>query len=104
VWFTSPRHAELQTASIRDCGDDDVTVQALYSGISHGTEMKIYQGLAPADQHMEPEENMEGSLSFPIKYGYASVGRIVEAGRTSGFRVGEPVFVAFPHQDVYTLR
>jgi threonine dehydrogenase-like Zn-dependent dehydrogenase len=41
--------------------------------------------------------------SFPIKFGYQNVGRVVVAGARSGFRAGELVFTRFPHQALFTV-
>ena len=43
--------------------------------------------------------------SFPIKYGYASVGRVAEARRTTSadLRPGDAVFVLHPHQSNYVV-
>src|SRR5262249_61673792 len=43
---------------------------------------------------------MGGAFPFPVKYGYATVGR-VEAGPAE--LVGRVVFSLHPHQDVFTL-
>jgi threonine dehydrogenase-like Zn-dependent dehydrogenase len=43
---------------------------------------------------------MAGSFPFPVKYGYANVGR-VEQGPTS--LCGRTVFALHPHQDLFTL-
>lgn len=44
--------------------------------------------------------HQEGDFSFPVKYGYASVGQ-VEAGPDA--LCGRPVFCLFPHQDRYLV-
>jgi threonine dehydrogenase-like Zn-dependent dehydrogenase len=42
---------------------------------------------------------LKGSFAFPIKYGYAMVGRIQEIGRNvTDVTVGDMVFVLHPHQ------
>ena len=114
VWFTSERQAEIRKERIRSSGPGDITVEAIASAISHGTEMTIYRGQAPsADTFLQlpadliqPQETMGGSFAkrFPIKYAYASVGRIVEAGQETTFKPGDLVFVRVPHEDVYTVR
>jgi threonine dehydrogenase-like Zn-dependent dehydrogenase len=104
VWFTAPQRAELLEAPVRMCGPGDITVRAIASGISQGTETLIYRGEGPTDQSMTPETCEGESMgSFPIKYGYQSVGTVIEAGSESGYAEGDLVFVRFPHQDVYTL-
>lgn len=105
VWFTGPRRAELLPAVARPCRPDEVVVQAIASGISQGTETIMYRGEGPKDQPVTPETCEGESMgSFPIKYGYQSVGRVIEAGTASGYAGGELVFARFPHQEVYTVR
>jgi 2-desacetyl-2-hydroxyethyl bacteriochlorophyllide A dehydrogenase len=103
VWFTAPRHAEVRDAEVSSPGRDEVTVAAVASLISLGSEMRIYRGEVPADQEVRPV-TVEGSFAFPIKYGYQVVGRVVEAGEDSAFSGGELVFCRHPHQSRFTIR
>lgn len=84
-------------------GEGEVTVEAEASAISHGTELLVYRGDVPADLALDLP-TLEGSFGFPIKYGYASAGRVVAAGRgVESPRVGDAVFVHHPHQTRYTV-
>jgi 2-desacetyl-2-hydroxyethyl bacteriochlorophyllide A dehydrogenase len=48
---------------------------------------------------------LAGSFRFPIKYGYASVGRVVEVGAgVRQWEVDDLVFVHHPHQTEYVVR
>ena len=54
-------------------------------GISAGTELNVYRGLAPQwRKHMDPKTRLflDGGAdwTWPARYGYASVGRITAAG------------------------
>ena len=100
VWFTAPRQAEIRPADVRPCGESDITVKTMFSGVSHGTEMLVYRGQV-GDHPLGPE-GVEGSYSFPIKYGYANVGRVVAAGSEAEFRPDDLVFTRWTHQDLYT--
>lgn len=104
VWFSAPRTVDLRSETLRPCGTRDVVVRTLASGISQGTETLIYRGEGPKEQKVTPRTSEGESMgSFPIKYGYASVGRVVEAGAESGYAEGDVVFVRFPHQDHYVV-
>src|SRR5207253_2772917 len=47
---------------------------------------------------------LRGSFRFPIKYGYASVGRVVEVGsEVRTLAEGDAVFVHHPHQAAYVV-
>ena len=100
VWFTAPRVAELREERVAPPGPGEVRVHAIASAISHGTEMLVYRGEVPADLALDLP-TLAGSFSFPIKYGYATVGRVLDAGADADFRPGDPVFVHHPHQDVF---
>ncbi|QEC47563.1 zinc-binding dehydrogenase [Baekduia soli] len=102
LWIPSPGVAELRPTTAPDPGPGEIRVRAIASGISSGTEMVLYHGLGPGGQAMTPS-TCEGRWDLPVKYGYQSVGRVIDAGRDSGFSGGELVFCRFPHQDVYTI-
>jgi 2-desacetyl-2-hydroxyethyl bacteriochlorophyllide A dehydrogenase len=82
---------------------DEVTVATVASAVSHGTEMLVHRGEVP--EHLELDlPTLRGSFRFPIKYGYASVGRVVERGAAvTRLAIGDLVFVHHPHQDRYTV-
>ncbi|MCK0120554.1 chlorophyll synthesis pathway protein BchC [Loktanella sp. F6476L] len=61
----------------------DIVVAVRHSGISSGTEKLFWSG------DMPPFPGM----GYPLIPGYEAAGEVVEAGRDSGFRVGEHVFV-----------
>lgn len=99
VWFGAPQMVEIRCESLPAlAGPRDVRVHALASGISHGTEMLVYRGEAPADLAFDLP-TLAGSFALPAKYGYALVGQVVEAGaNVAQLAVGDRVFVHHPHQ------
>jgi threonine dehydrogenase-like Zn-dependent dehydrogenase len=77
----------------------EVLVQALYSGVSRGTESLVFTGRVPPGEHARMRgPHQEGEFTFPIKYGYAAVGRIVQ-----GPGVGRIVFCLHPHQTAFCV-
>jgi 2-desacetyl-2-hydroxyethyl bacteriochlorophyllide A dehydrogenase len=103
VWFTGPRQVELRDEPVGVLGTNDVRVRALTSAISHGTEMLVFRGEVPDGLDLDLP-TLKGSFAFPIKYGYASVGEVVEVGQTvANLHVGEKVFALHPHQTEYTV-
>ena len=104
VWFTSARNLELRAASARPPGQREVRIEAVFSGISHGTEMMVYRGEVPQDLSLDSAlPTLQGSFSFPVKYGYASVGRVVDVGSgVNGLTEGDLVFAFNPHETCYT--
>lgn len=103
VWFPRARAVELRPEPRATLEDGDVRVSAIASAISHGTEMLVYRGEVPRELALDLA-TLAGSFAFPIKFGYASVGRVVEVARdVRDVRVGDLVFVHHPHQDDYRV-
>jgi 2-desacetyl-2-hydroxyethyl bacteriochlorophyllide A dehydrogenase len=103
VWFPSRRSVELRVEPLPRPGPSDVQVETLVSGLSHGTEMLVYRGEVPADLPLDLP-TLRGGFGFPIKYGYASVGRVVEIGPgVHRVALGDLVFAFHPHQTAYVV-
>jgi len=103
VWFASPRQVELREEAIPAVGPQDARVEAIASAISHGTEMLVFRGQVPEEFELDLP-TLRGSFRFPIKYGYASVGRVVEVGsEVRTLAEGDAVFVHHPHQAAYAV-
>ena len=83
VVLEKPLHLSLCELDLAAAGDDDVVVEIEWSGISTGTEKLLWSGRMPSFPGM----------GYPLVPGYESVGRISAAGRGSGRRVGDRVFV-----------
>jgi hypothetical protein len=100
-WTTAPGQGELRREILPVRGPDEVVVEASFSGISRGTERLVYQGLVPASQHSLMRAPFQaGDFTFPVKYGYSSVGVVVDGGEAwRGLRV----FCLHPHQDRYVV-
>lgn len=103
LWFAGPREAELRPETIHPPGPGDVRVQAIASAISHGTEMLVYRGDVSPDTTLDLP-TLAGDYGFPIKFGYAAVGRVLDAGAgVEDLAPGDPVFVHHPHQSVFNV-
>src|SRR3546814_10627199 len=50
-WITRPGHGELRVEPVPPPRDGEILVEALYSGISRGTETLVFTGRVPASQH-----------------------------------------------------
>jgi len=105
LWFSRARKAELREEEVETPRGDEILVEALYSGISHGTEMLVYRGEVPPDLELDTSlKTMKGSFRFPIKYGYSSVGKVVQVGpEASRLNLDDVVFVHHPHQTHYIV-
>ena len=100
-WVVEPGRGEIRSESLRPPSSDEVVVQALFSGISRGTEALVFGGRVPESERVRMRAPFqEGEFPSPVKYGYASVGR-VECG--PGDLKGRTVFVLHPHQTRYVV-
>ena len=104
LYFTGPSAAAIRSTSV-EMADDEVLVETRVSGISAGTELLIYRGDAPTDLPAdETLEALSGDLSFPVRYGYAAVGDVVDAGSAVDDEwVGRTVFGFTPHETRFAL-
>jgi threonine dehydrogenase-like Zn-dependent dehydrogenase len=96
LWIAAPGRAELRPAEVAR-GPGDVVVETRFSGISRGTEALVLRGGVPRAERARMRAPLqEGTFPFPVKYGYAAVGRVAEG---PGDLLGREVFVLHPHQD-----
>ncbi|HSK99123.1 MAG TPA: zinc-binding alcohol dehydrogenase [Rubrobacteraceae bacterium] len=102
VWFAAAHTAELRTEEVPLPGPGEVRVKTIASAISHGSEMLVYRGEVPGSLDLDLP-TLSGSYALPIKFGYATVGRVLEAGPGAALAPGAPVFVHHPHQDVFVV-
>jgi threonine dehydrogenase-like Zn-dependent dehydrogenase len=113
VWFPAERKVEIRREQLPEIGSTEVLAESIASGISHGTEMTIFRGQAPdvrtfidlPQDLIQPQATMGGSFEqrFPIKYAYANVGRVLDAGTDSGLRRGDLIFARVPHQSHFVV-
>jgi len=103
VWFGGPQLVEIRQEPGAPVGLDDVRVRSLVSGVSAGSELLVYRGSAPRE--VQPDlPTVRGDFGFPVKFAYASVGRVIEAGsRVAQLAVDDLVFVHHPHQTEYVV-
>jgi 2-desacetyl-2-hydroxyethyl bacteriochlorophyllide A dehydrogenase len=103
VWFAAPGVVELRDEPLRAPGAGELQVAAIASAISHGTEMLVYRGQVPRDLALDLP-SFAGGFDFPLKYGYATVGRALRVGPgVAGFEPGDLIFALHPHQTAYVV-
>lgn len=101
LWYAAPGRAEIRPETLGDLASGAVRVRALHGAISRGTEALVMAGRVPESEFRRMRAPfMGGSFPFPVKYGYATVGR-VEAGTPD--LVGRTVFSLHPHQTLFDL-
>lgn len=96
LWQEGPGRAALRPGPI---GAGELIVETEFSGISRGTEALVLAGRVPPSEWRRMRcPFQDGDFPFPVKYGYAAVGRVV-AGPGAGGRI----FALHPHQDRFGL-
>jgi hypothetical protein len=101
LWYVSPGRVEIRPEPVGPPAAGEVRLSALYGGISRGTERLVLNGRVPVSEHSRMRSpNMAGDFPFPVKYGYATVGRI-ESGPAD--LVGRIGFALHPHQTAFNL-
>lgn len=95
VILKGPRNLALETAKVKAPCADDIVVAVTHSGISTGTEKLFWTG------EMPPFPGM----GYPLVPGYEAAGEVVEAAPSTGFKVGDRVFVpgANCYEDAFGL-
>lgn len=81
LYFTGPGKVDVREEELSGPAPGQVLVETLASAISPGTELLVYRGQAPAEIPLdETIAEFAGQSSYPMKYGYAAVGRVVDVG------------------------
>ncbi|GGB33892.1 chlorophyll synthesis pathway protein BchC [Roseibium aquae] len=83
VLFEAPQKVDVRPLPMIPAGADDVIVEALWSGISTGTEKRLFEGTMP----------FFPGLSYPLVPGYETVGRVVQTAAGSDLAEGDLVMV-----------
>ena len=102
LWHTSPSTSEVREEALSGIESGYCVVQSLYSLVSTGTERLVATGHVPISLHDSMAvPYMEGSFSFPVKYGYSLVGRVTQG---SSKVEGKLVHLLHPHQSRCVVR
>lgn len=101
LWYVAAGRAEIRPETVASPSPGEVRVRALHGALSRGTERLVLSGRVPESEFERMRApHMAGAFPFPVKYGYATVGR-VELGPAE--LMGRAVFALYPHQTVFTL-
>lgn len=99
LYFTAPRQVKVQEEVLPPMSPSQVLVEASISGISAGTELMIYRGEFPEGLSIDDSiPALSGHFSYPFRYGYSTVGRIIATGHQVDPAMTEKrIFVFHPH-------
>jgi hypothetical protein len=101
LWFAGPGQAEIRHEPLADCDPQAVRVRALHGAISRGTEALVFSGRVPESEYERMRAPfMAGTFPFPVKYGYAVVGRVEEGPPAL---INRHVFALHPHQTLFDV-
>jgi len=106
LWFTAPFQLAIRQETLPPLQPDEILVQTAVSAISPGTEMLLYRGQMPSDMALDDTITaLDGVITYPLKYGYAAVGQVVETGKAvaTGWR-GRFVFAFNPHESHFITK
>jgi 2-desacetyl-2-hydroxyethyl bacteriochlorophyllide A dehydrogenase len=101
--FKNPCEIELLRDSLPPPRKGEVLVKTHLSAISPGTEMLVFRGQFPPN--LPADKNLAAlahDFKYPLKYGYTSIGRVVETGpAVSNGWLDRMVFCFNPHESHY---
>ena len=101
LWYVGAGRAEIRNEPLAEPGPGEVRIRALHSAISRGTERLVLAGRVPTSEFERMRAPfMAGSFPFPVKYGYATVGRVEGGPAELRDRL---VFALHPHQSVFNV-
>ncbi|HEV8426001.1 MAG TPA: zinc-binding alcohol dehydrogenase [Actinomycetes bacterium] len=102
VHFVAPRRVEVREVDLPTPAEGSVLVATEWSGISSGTELLAYRGEIDPDLPLdETLGSLAGTFTYPFRYGYSAVGRVVQPA--GSFTEGQLVFALHPHQDRFVV-
>ncbi|MGH8906981.1 MAG: zinc-dependent alcohol dehydrogenase [Egibacteraceae bacterium] len=81
LYFVAPHRVAVREEPLPPPAAGQVLVETLVSAISPGTEMLVYRGQVPAGLPLDSSISaLAEAAAFPVKYGYAAVGRVARLG------------------------
>jgi 2-desacetyl-2-hydroxyethyl bacteriochlorophyllide A dehydrogenase len=103
LYFVAPSSVEVREEPLPQPGPGQILVKTLLSAISAGTELLIYRGQAPPEMTIDATiSTLKGTIAFPMKYGYAAVGKVAATGPgVPATWQGKRVFAFHPHESIF---
>ena len=102
--FTDPHTVAVIEEPIPKPGPGEILVRTLVSAISPGTEMLVYRGQVPQDIPLDATiTGLQETVHYPLRYGYAAVGRVESLGQGVEVHWLDRLVFAFqPHTSHFT--
>jgi 2-desacetyl-2-hydroxyethyl bacteriochlorophyllide A dehydrogenase len=104
--FDGPLSVRPSVESMADDKPGRLLVQTRLSAVSSGTEMLVFEGRLPTGEILDTQiAALSGAFEYPLKYGYAVVGRVIAAGRGAAADwINREVFAFHPHESHFWAR
>ena len=100
-WVSNKKGTIRKEIIDSELADNDVVVKAIYSGVSYGTEKIVFDSQVPRNQYnFMKAPHQVGEFNGSVKYGYLSVGKIIEGPKKL---IDKNVYTMFPHQSIYKI-
>ena len=100
-WVSNKKGVVKKESINFELTDDEVLIEAIYSGVSYGTEKIVFDSQVPKNQYkFMRAPHQVGEFSGAVKYGYLSVGKIIDGPKKL---INKYVYTMFPHQSIYKL-
>ncbi|WP_435180139.1 zinc-dependent alcohol dehydrogenase [Halorussus sp. AFM4] len=81
LYFTGDGEVEVRDREVGEPGEGEVRVRAERSAVSPGTELLVYRGEVPTGMAADATiDALAEEFEFPLRYGYAVVGRVTATG------------------------
>jgi 2-desacetyl-2-hydroxyethyl bacteriochlorophyllide A dehydrogenase len=106
---TAPRTCIVAEYDERLLQANEVRATALFSGISHGTELQLWRGTSPfRSKRFDPDLRLfvkdDAGADYPIRLGYEWVGRVDEVGTdVRSVQPGDLVYLPRPHAETHVF-
>jgi 2-desacetyl-2-hydroxyethyl bacteriochlorophyllide A dehydrogenase len=99
LWFVGEQQVAVREQTLPAPAAGELLVETICSSVSAGTELLVYRGQIP--QHMSLDASrasLQHAPTYPLQYGYASVGRIIRIGAGLATEWQDKLVFAFqPH-------
>ena len=106
VSFNAPYHVEIKREKRPTPAAGQVLVKTHLSAISPGTEMLVYRGQLPKEITLDATITaLQQTTGYPMKYGYACIGKVLALGAGVPAQWLEQTVFAFnPHESYFLAR
>lgn len=103
--FKAPYQITIEETVLPELAPHEVLVQSIASAVSAGTELLVYRGQFPADLPLdETISGLSQKFTYPVCYGYATVGRVVAVGKAvDKVWINRLVFAFYPHSSHFVV-